>query len=195
MTATRRPFDPRSDFTAIGEFLTGLYLPGNRDGNWFSAVWEYAYTHPWFDEGSVSRIGVWEADGRIVAVATYEFGLGEAFFHVRPGFEDLKPQMLDHAEANFPKEGGIFHVFAPDFERTTARGGRRTGFQVIADIVDGGFVLRRVARRTHPVIDHVVAEVQQDPSRITVGPRTRTARLMVCIKIVVIRNIPVRSDE
>ena len=125
-----RPFDSRSDFTAIGEFLTGLYLPGNRDGNWFSAVWEYAYTHPWFDEGSVSRIGIWEADGRIVAVATYELRLGEAFFHVRPGFEDLKPEMLDHAEANFPKEDGTLHVFVPDFdsafeETVVARGYER----------------------------------------------------------------------
>ena len=111
-----RPFDPHSDFTAIGEFLTGLYLPGNRDGNWFSPVWEYAYTHPWFDDCSTSRIGVWEEEGRIVAVVTYEFWLGEAFCHVHPNFEDLKPEMLNHAEAHLSKEDGTLHVFVCDFD-------------------------------------------------------------------------------
>ena len=44
------------DFPAIGDFLYGLYQPDNRDGNWLQPIWEYAHTHPWFDEESVSRI-------------------------------------------------------------------------------------------------------------------------------------------
>jgi GNAT superfamily N-acetyltransferase len=86
------------DFPAISDFLYGLYQPDNRDGNWLQPVWEYAYTHPWFDEESVSQIGIWEDDGTMVAVALYELRLGEAFFQIHPDYVHLKPEMLTYAE-------------------------------------------------------------------------------------------------
>ncbi len=88
-----------ADFPAISDFLYTLYREANLDGNWFQPIWEYAYTHPWFDAAAVERIGIWESGGAIVAVAMYELGLGEAFFQVRDGFAHLKPAMLNHAEA------------------------------------------------------------------------------------------------
>jgi len=86
------------DFPAISDFLYGLYQPDNRDGNWLQPVWEYAYTHPWFDEESVSRIGIWTDAGIIVGVILYELRLGEAFFQVHPDYRNLKPEMLTYAE-------------------------------------------------------------------------------------------------
>jgi GNAT superfamily N-acetyltransferase len=98
MTITLRACAGRSDFAAISDFLYTLYQPDNRDGNWFQPMWEYAYTHPWFDDASVQRIGVWEDNGAIVAVATYEMRLGEAFFQAAPAYAHLKPEMLDYTE-------------------------------------------------------------------------------------------------
>ena len=86
------------DFAAISDFLYSLYQPNNRDGNWFQPIWEYAYTHPWFDEEAVPRIGIWEDAGTMVAVTQYELHLGEAFFQVHPAYVHLKPEMLTHAE-------------------------------------------------------------------------------------------------
>jgi len=77
MAAERRQFDPRRDFEGVSRFLVGLCRPGNRDGNWLQPIWEYAYTHPWFDDAAVRHVGIWEDAGRIVAVATYELKLGE----------------------------------------------------------------------------------------------------------------------
>jgi hypothetical protein len=50
------------------------------------------------DEAALGRIGIWEDEGRIVGVAHYESTLGEAFFEVCPGYEDLRFAMLDYAE-------------------------------------------------------------------------------------------------
>ena len=86
------------DFPAISDFLYSLYLPDNRDGNWFQPIWEYAYTHTLFDEESVQRIGIWEETGTIVAVTLYESCLGEAFFQLHPAYTYLKPAMLAYAE-------------------------------------------------------------------------------------------------
>jgi predicted N-acetyltransferase YhbS len=93
-----RAFAGPADFLAISDFLHSLYQPDNRDGNWLQPIWEYAYTHPLFDEDAVSRIGIWEAKGAIVAVASYELQLGEAFFQIDPASMHLKPEMLSHAE-------------------------------------------------------------------------------------------------
>ena len=98
MTITMRHCAGPVDFPAISAFLYTLYQPENRDGNWFQPVWEYAYTHPWFDDDAVQQIGIWEEDGVIVGVTMYELGLGEAFFQVHPAYAHLKEAMLRYAE-------------------------------------------------------------------------------------------------
>jgi len=98
MTVELRSCAGPVDFPAISDFLYGLYQPGNRDGNWLQPTWEYAYTHPWFDEEAASQIGIWEDGGRMVGVTQYELRLGEAFFQIHPDYVHLKPEMLAYAE-------------------------------------------------------------------------------------------------
>jgi GNAT superfamily N-acetyltransferase len=100
MSANLRACAGEADFPAISEFLYSLYQPDNRDGNWLQPIWEYAYTHPLFDNDAVSRIGIWESEGTIVAVVMYELLLGEAYFQIHPAHAHLKPAMLSHAEQN-----------------------------------------------------------------------------------------------
>jgi len=109
-----RRFAGGRDFDRVADFLAGLYLPGNRDGNWFQAEWEYAYTHPWFDESSTDRIGIWEDEGRIVGVVTYELRPGTAAFQTAAGYGSLKPEMLCYAEQNLARaeDDGQLHLKA-----------------------------------------------------------------------------------
>ena len=120
MTIILRRFESPADYDRISRFLTRLYLPGNRDGNWFQAIWEYAYTHAWFDEAPIGRIGIWEEGGRIVGVVTYESRLGEAFFQTGPGYECLKPEMLSYGEEHLAgtDESGerYLKVYVNDFD-------------------------------------------------------------------------------
>ncbi len=117
-----RSFGGPEDLGAIGSFLARHYQPGNRDGNWFEPVWEYAYTHPYFDESAVGEIGLWEDGGELVAVATYESRLGEAFFQTHPAYAHLKPEMLDYAEAHLSAPGPDgrlqLKAYVNDFDRT-----------------------------------------------------------------------------
>ena len=110
----------KEDFCPISDFLFGLYQLDNRDGNWFQPIWEYAYTHAWFDDSSVGKIGIWEDDGKIVGVATYELRLGEAFFQVHPDYDHLKPAMLEYAEQHLrgiTEEGRPYlKAYVPDFD-------------------------------------------------------------------------------
>ncbi len=98
MSIKLRKYDILKDFTAVGEFLIENYQPDNRDGNFPEPAWEYMHGHPWLDEKSLDKIGVWEDSGRIVGVVHYEHKLGEAFFEIHPRYTHLKPEMLEHAE-------------------------------------------------------------------------------------------------
>lgn len=119
------------DFPLISEFLQGLYQTDNSDGNWFQPVWEYAYTHPWFDMDSVSCIGIWEDRGRVVAVVQYESRPGEAFFQVAPGYEYLKPEMLAYAETHLAAaaEETFLNVYVTDFDKSFEDVVRCSGYE------------------------------------------------------------------
>lgn len=98
MSIKLRKYDVSNDFKSVGDFLIENYQPDNRDGNFPQPAWEYMHGHPWLDEKSLDKIGIWEDSGGIVGVVHYEHALGEAFFEIHPGYTYLKPEMLEHAE-------------------------------------------------------------------------------------------------
>jgi len=98
MKTNHRQYAGQADYEAIGDFLISLYQPDSSDGNWFQPTWEYMHGHSYLDASSLDRIRIWEDNGEIVAVANYESRLGEGFFQVKPGYEGLKPEMLEYAE-------------------------------------------------------------------------------------------------
>ena len=80
MTLKFRDYQHPDDYNKISKFLITHHQLGNADGNWLEPVWEYMHGHPYLDRTSLQKIGVWEDNGEIVAVAHYESILGEAFF-------------------------------------------------------------------------------------------------------------------
>ncbi len=95
-----RKYDHANDFKPVGDFLVENYQPDIRDGNFPLPAWEYIHGHPYLDEKSLDKIGVWEDSGRIVGVIHYEHKLGEAFFEIHPRYTHLKREMLEYAEKN-----------------------------------------------------------------------------------------------
>ncbi len=95
-----RHYNYPPDYQRVSEFLIAHHQAGNLDGNWLEPAWEYMHGHPHLDSSSLGSIGVWEAEGEIVAVAHYESRLGEAFFEFHAAYRHLRTEMLDYAEAN-----------------------------------------------------------------------------------------------
>jgi len=100
MSVELRSYKRANDYDLIDSFLIAHHQTGNRDGNWLEPEWEYMHFHPGLDGSSLGKIGIWEADGEIVAVAHYELHLGEAFFEFHPDYHHLREVMLDYAEAD-----------------------------------------------------------------------------------------------
>lgn len=93
-----RQYAGEDDYWKIDRFLIEHYQPDNRDGNWIEPAWEYMHGHPFLDWNVLGKIGIWEDDGAIAAVATYESRLGEAFFQFHPAYKYLRKEMLEYAE-------------------------------------------------------------------------------------------------
>ena len=121
------------DFPAISDFLYSLYQPDNRDGNWLQPIWEYAYTHPCFDEESVSRIGIWEDNKAIVGVVLYQSRLGEASLAIHPDYVYLKPVLMAYAEQHLTAltdEGKCYlKVYVKDFDVAFERLVKSRGYE------------------------------------------------------------------
>jgi GNAT superfamily N-acetyltransferase len=100
MTITFRNYNHTDDYKLVDEFLICHHQLGNLDGNWIEPAWEYMHFHPALDSSNMSRFGIWEEAGEIVAVVHYEWHLGEAFFQFHPAYRHLRKEMLEYAEAN-----------------------------------------------------------------------------------------------
>jgi len=67
--------------------------------------WDWMITHGWLDHAAIGNIGVWEDDGEVVGVATFDTRPGEGFICVLPGYEGLRPEMVRYASINLRNEG------------------------------------------------------------------------------------------
>ncbi|MFN2242655.1 MAG: GNAT family N-acetyltransferase [Anaerolineae bacterium] len=115
MGITRRSYNGPDDYWRIDRFLIEHHQPGNADGNWLEPAWEYMHGHGYLDASSLGKIGIWEDESKIVAVAHYEWHLGEAFFQLHPRYPHLRQEMLEYAEQNLvgrTKEDGRTYLRA-----------------------------------------------------------------------------------
>lgn len=86
-----------SDFQRVYELcerLGDLYHSNGID----ASFWEYAQTFGSFKDEYSHRIGLWEDDGKLIALATYEIDLGEAYFMLDPNYSYLPHSLIQYAE-------------------------------------------------------------------------------------------------
>ncbi len=69
--------------------------------------WEWMFSLPYLDVSGLHKIMVWEEDDQIVAVATYESNLGNAYFLVDKQYAFLKGEMLQKAKENLSVDGHL----------------------------------------------------------------------------------------
>jgi len=59
----------------------------------------------WLNEAAMSKIGLWEDDGNLVALAIYDCELGDGWFLVYDEYSFLKKEMLIYAKDALGKDG------------------------------------------------------------------------------------------
>lgn len=85
--------------------------------------WDWMTTHSYLDKSAVGKIGLWEENKQIVAVAVFDCELGQAFCLTLPEYAYLKKEMLLYSENNLSKNGEFGVVIADNdlkFQDTAA---------------------------------------------------------------------------
>lgn len=133
MTAQFRNYTSEAGFTddfhAVRDFLVRINAknPIQYDFEW--GRWEWAFSLPYLDATNLSKIGVWEDAGQIVAVATYEDKLGSIYFCVDAAYDFLKPEMLLYAKDNLCDADGKFRVLINNTDREFQKAASQYGFK------------------------------------------------------------------
>lgn len=113
------------DYMRVHDFLVRINLGGMASPNFPWGRWEWMFCLGRFlDTEHLNRIGVWEDGGEIVALATYESKLGEAWFCVDPRYAFLKEEMLCYAADALRKDGkfrALIHDSDAAFQAIAAR--------------------------------------------------------------------------
>lgn len=98
MNITKRRYSILADFQKAHDFLAQTYDKETLNSYLLPQYFEYAHCHSYFDAKRAHRIGVWEDDGSMVGIATYEMKLGECHLHIKKGYKTLLTDLLLWAE-------------------------------------------------------------------------------------------------
>ena len=94
------------DFMKVCEFLLRINNDKVITPNYLWARWVWQFG-PYMSMENLSHIGIAEADGVIVGLATYEGDIGEAYFCIDDAYSHIKPLLVDYAMQNLSNNGNL----------------------------------------------------------------------------------------
>jgi GNAT superfamily N-acetyltransferase len=92
--------DLQENHHKIRSFLVKLNNP-----NWLFGRWDNMVHSVWLNESAMAKIGMWEDDGNLVALAIYDCELGSSYFLVYHEYSFIKKDMLAYSRDAFRKDG------------------------------------------------------------------------------------------
>lgn len=104
-----RQFSILGDCGKIYQFMLDIYERDWRNGV-PAPFFEYAYSSfaYWMDISYSYKNRIWEDKGEIVAFCFYENPVTDIYFSLKPGYEELAPQMLAYAPKGWRKADDSF---------------------------------------------------------------------------------------
>ena len=115
------------DYIKIRDFLISLNKNKLQSPNFPWGRWEWMIGHGCLNDKYLDRILIWEEDGSIVALATYESELGDGFLCVDERHAYLKPDMLKEARLSLHSDGK-FRVMINDNDWSFQHNARTMGY-------------------------------------------------------------------
>lgn len=116
------------DAVKVRDFLIRINATELQAPRLLWGAWDWAVNHALRDQEHVHRIGMWEDEGRLVALATYELNLGEAILVVEEGYDALKPELVAHTVERLHSHGDL-RLLLPDEDECLQLAALETGFR------------------------------------------------------------------
>jgi GNAT superfamily N-acetyltransferase len=141
------------DFHAVRKFLLRINEEEPFQYDFLWGRWEWAFSLQYLDTANISKIGVWESDGEIVALAAYESAPGTIYFGIDKEYSFLKKDILLYTRDNLRNPENKLKVLIKNSDRE---------FQIIASAL--GFT---PSQETEP---HSVIDIDLDRLHYTLPP-------------------------
>lgn len=120
------------DYNKVHEFLIRVNKQNPISPNFLWGRWEWMFSLPYLDEKNINKIGIWEDADKVVALATYESGLGDAYLIVDEVYSYLKEEMISYAKDNLSKDGDV-RINIHNNDRESQLIARKYGFKPTND--------------------------------------------------------------
>lgn len=117
------------DFYQVRDFLVRINRKNPVQYHFEWGRWEWAFSLPYLDTSGLGKIGLWENDGTIVALVTYEEGLGYAYFCTDKQFDFLKEDMVAYARDNLRDREGKLRILINNTDRAFQKIAAGFGFK------------------------------------------------------------------
>ena len=99
----QRRYNQERDENLVFKFLQESYDFKTLNSYLLPHYFEYALYHSMADNENRDRIGLWEDSGDLVAIAFYEFELGQVHLHTQTNYEELFGDLLKWSEKELVK--------------------------------------------------------------------------------------------
>lgn len=96
-----------SDYHKVWEFLARINQNEINTPNFLWGRWTWMMSRPVDHEHLKNKIGLWEDDGIVVALATYELKFGEVFICVDKKYRFLYQEIIDYTKENLSNHDAL----------------------------------------------------------------------------------------
>lgn len=132
----RRGYRSLADFSKIYKFILLNYTVDCKRGC-SPTFFEYAQVMHWTEKTQNHRFAIWEDNGMVVAFCWYLNSIGEAYFNVKEGYEDLVPEMISYAEDRLRAVDGTLKLVIFASQKIVTETAKRSGYKKIKEWSEG----------------------------------------------------------
>lgn len=164
---TTRQFSVLADCGKIYQFMIDLYEKDWRNGV-PAPFFEYAFSSfaSWMDITYSYKNRIWEDNGEIVAFCFYESPVTDIYFSLKPGYEELAPEMTAYADKHMSIKDKEIQLILFGGQDALMKAAMQIGFCQVSEAVDMLFDFEEVLDYPLPEGFHFVKSGDYDTAKI-----------------------------
>ncbi len=132
---TNRQYRILSDHMDIYQFMIEIYEKDWRNGV-PAPFLEYALSSDWMDKSYTYKNRIWFDGERIVAFCFTEHPVTDVYFSLRPGYEELAPEMIEYADKHMPDFDGNRQLVLFGAQEALIKAAQAAGYKKTGGYVD-----------------------------------------------------------
>jgi GNAT superfamily N-acetyltransferase len=117
-----------ADYNRVHKFLLRINRknPIQHDFEW--GRWEWGFSLPYLETDQLSKMGIWEHNGKIVGITAFEYGPGIIYPVIDPEYTYIKEAMVQYAREHLGNAEGKLQFLINNNDWEFQKIARRNGF-------------------------------------------------------------------